>query len=175
MTYKQMIYTLIEKRKAYGVSRVTLAETIGIAESLMGSYETFKKTPNTTNFINWCEALDLDLVFDSPGTALTREWQPSNELTTWCKNQEDIDYDTERENFKDYYIGKGNKSKDWTAIFRLWIRRARKFNAESRAKSNRSSSKYDKASPDFVRGRRARIVSISDVPNKLFKAIDNKD
>ena len=175
MTYKQMIYKLIEQRKAYGVSRVTLAETIGIAESLMGSYETFKKTPNTTNFINWCEALDLDLVFDSPGTVLTREWQPSNELITWCENQEDINYAEERENFKDYYIGKGNKSKDWTAIFRLWIRRARKFNAESRAKSNRSGGKYDKASPDFVRGRRARIVSISDVPNKLFKAIDNKD
>lgn len=164
MTYKELVYTLIAKRKKYKVDRMVLAQIIGVADSLVGQWETFKKIPNAMTLIDWCDALDVELQLRDAQTECPKDFRASEKVIAWAYEQ-DIDYDKEREKFVDYYTAKGIKAKDWTSMFRLWLRRAIEFRAESKG----SYQSYDKTSASFVRDRRKRILSLSNVSSKFLE------
>ena len=62
MTYKELVYALIAKRKKYRVDTMTLSQMIGVADSSVGDWERMKKCPNGMNLLAWANALEVDIV-----------------------------------------------------------------------------------------------------------------
>ena len=80
MTYKELVYTLIAKRKKYKVDRMVLAQIIGVADSLVGQWETFKKIPNAMTLIDWCDALDVELQLGDAQTECPKDFRASEKV-----------------------------------------------------------------------------------------------
>jgi Pyocin large subunit len=62
------------------------------------------------------------------GTRLPKDWMPSEEGKAYATEQ-CVDWKTERENFRDYWIaqpGQRGVRLDWDAVWRTWMRRSNK-------------------------------------------------
>ena len=62
MLYKKVIQQLKYRRIALRIKTDELAYKIGVADSLIHSWESRKKIPNAENFFNWCNALECQVV-----------------------------------------------------------------------------------------------------------------
>ena len=164
MTYKELVFTLIAKRKKYKVDTMTVSQMIGVADSSVGSWERMQKCPNAMNLLAWCNALELELGLQQLESQCPIDFEASEDVIAWTQ-QQDINYDREKEKFIDYYTAKGRTAKCWESMFKLWVRRAVEFRAES----DRTRATYDKTSPTFVRERRERIVNMSNVSSKFLE------
>ena len=60
------------------------------------------------------------------GEPISEDWTPSDKLEVWFfdtfkhANKEDLEY--EENQFRDYYLAKGNSKTNWDAAFRFWCR-----------------------------------------------------
>lgn len=164
MTYKELVYTLIAKRKKYRVDTMAVSQMIGVADSSVGDWERMKKCPNGMNLLAWANALEVDIVIKDYETECPIDFEASDDVIAWTQ-QQDIDYDREKEKFIDYYTAKGRTANNWESMFKLWVRRSVEFRAES----DRTRATYDKTSPTFVRDRRKRILDMSNVSSKFLE------
>ena len=58
-------------------------------------------------------------------TSMTTDWQPQPQTQMLLKEKyRDLDHDSQLENFRDYYISKGEKRADWDASLRTWMKKA---------------------------------------------------
>lgn len=52
------------------------------------------------------------------------DWRPDAKLIAWMKDaRPDLNVETVTAAFRDYWLSKGEARADWTASFRLWVRR----------------------------------------------------
>ena len=164
MTYVEMVLALKAMRQKSRVDTMTISQIIGVADSSVGQWESFKKIPNGSNLIAWANALDFDVTIVNSETICPANFDASDAVKEWTENQ-DIDYDREREKFIDYYTAKGRTANNWESMFKLWVRRSVEFRAES----DRTRATFDKTSPTFVRERRKRILDMSNVSSKFLE------
>ena len=164
MTYKELVFTLIAKRKKYKIDTMTVSQMIGVADSSVGSWERMQKCPNGMNLLAWCNALELELDLKESESQCPEDFEASDDVIAWTQ-QQDIDYERERDKFIDYYSAKGRTARSWQSMFKLWVRRSVEFRAES----DRTRATYDKTSPTFVRERRKRILDMSNVSSKFLE------
>ena len=164
MTYVEMVLALKAMRQKSRVDTMTISQIIGVADSSVGQWESFKKIPNGSNLIAWANALDFDVTIVNSETICPENFDASDAVKEWTENQ-DIDYDREREKFIDYYTAKGRTANNWESMFKLWVRRSVEFRAES----DRTRATFDKTSPTFVRERRKRILDMSNVSSKFLE------
>lgn len=164
MTYKELVYALIAKRKKYRVDTMAVSQMIGVADSSVGEWERMKKYPNGMNLLAWANALEIDIVIKNYETECPADFEASEDVIAWTQ-QQDINYDREKEKFIDYYTAKGRTANNWESMFKLWVRRSVEFRAESSG----TYKAHDKASPSFVRERRRRILDMSNVSSKFLE------
>ena len=61
-------------------------------------------------------------------TSMTEDWQPDSTNLERIKAKHPLlDVQTELDNFRDHYIGKGERRADWNASLRTWMRNAEKW------------------------------------------------
>lgn len=61
-------------------------------------------------------------------TSMTEGWQPNTDnLANIRKKHPTVDLHREMDNFRDYYISKGEMRVDWDASLRSWVRKAEGF------------------------------------------------
>lgn len=64
-------------------------------------------------------------------TAISEDWTPPvdevEKLRAECPS---VNFDHELAQLIDWYIGKGQRMKDWTAVWRRWVRKTHKENVE---------------------------------------------
>ena len=164
MTYKELVYALKSQRQKCRVDTMTISQVIGVADSSVGQWESFKKIPNGSNLIAWANALDFDVTIVNFETECPTEFEASEDVIAWTQ-QQDVDYDREKEKFIDYYTAKGRTASNWESMFKLWVRRSVEFRRESSG----TYQAYDKTSPTFVRERRRRILDMSNVSSKFLE------
>jgi len=164
MTYKELVYALKSQRQKCRVDTMTISQVIGVADSSVGQWESFKKIPNGSNLIAWANALDFDITIVNFETECPTDFEASADVIAWTQEQ-DIDYDREKEKFIDYYTAKGRTANNWESMFKLWVRRSVEFRAES----DRTRATHDKTSAEFVRSRRKRILDMSNVSSKFLE------
>jgi DNA-binding MarR family transcriptional regulator len=66
--------------------------------------------------------------FRAPTSSMTADWQP--EAANWqaiIGRHPQLDCQTELDNFRDHWIGKGERRADWNASLRTWMRNAEKW------------------------------------------------
>ena len=169
MNYNHYLKLLIKQRKSNGISSRALADVIGVSETLVDKWEGQKTIPNVVNFLNWCEALAIEVNI-SQAKKLTREWQPNEK--TWeyiyeTYQREFIEDDTQK--FYEHYISNGQTREDWNECFRKWHRTAKQFRRE-RTGNNRY---MDKTNSEFIEMRRDKIRSLSDFRSNKKGLEDN--
>ena len=160
MLYKQLVTQLKTRRVNLNINAQELAQKIGVADSLITAWESQKKIPNASNFINWANALDCELALHQFKTP-PDNWTPSNEVLEYLSIQygNEVDIDYEKEQFVDYYKSNGVLKADWDACFRNWIRRSIQF-ANARGQTKTFNSPYDSKS---IQERRKRIYDVASV------------
>jgi len=160
MLYRQLVTQLKTRRINLRISAQELAQKIGVADSLVTAWESQKKIPNASNFINWANALDCELVLHQFKTP-PDNWQPSKELINYLMTNygSEVDLKYEEEQFVDYYKSNGVLKADWDACFRNWIRRSIQFN-NNRGQTKTFNSPYDSKS---IQERRKRIYDVASV------------
>ena len=129
--YQQRLNQLKDRRQYLNYTLEKLAHIIGISDKMIGKWERGESIPNMQNFEAWCNALDLRVIL-SAETSSVDDWLPNEEFLNELKQQtRGIDYDYEIANFTDWYKSKGERSADWNALFRMWIRRSQRFNSKT--------------------------------------------
>ena len=164
MTYKELVKTLIAKRKKFRVDAMAVSQIIGVADSSVGQWESMKKIPNGMNLIAWCNALEFDVTVVGSETQCPPDFEATSASIEWCQ-QQDINYDEERQKFTNYYISRGRTSHNWQSMFKLWVQRSSEFRRE-RQGNNRH---MDKTSTPYVQERRRRILEMSNVSSKFLE------
>tara|TARA_R100000458_G_scaffold51240_1_gene51929 strand:- start:5206 stop:5544 length:339 start_codon:yes stop_codon:yes gene_type:complete len=82
---------------------------------------------------------------DRPYTikSIDADWKPDEQLLLWFfdtfKEATERELNYEREQFKDYYLSKGERKADWDAAFRFWCRKSFRL-----AKEKQTTSTYSK-------------------------------
>lgn len=82
------------------------------------------------------------------GTRLPENWQPDEKLLAWAKEKLILtaeQLETETENFRDYWIAESGRKatkKDWSATWRVWVRKTDKFERNRIASIQRSDQRY---------------------------------
>ena len=160
MLYKQLVTQLKTRRVNLRISAQELAQKIGVADSLITAWESQKKIPNASNFINWANALDCELALHQFKTP-PDNWKPSDEVLEYLLIQygSEVDIHDEKEQFIDYYKSNGVLKADWDACFRNWIRRSIQFSNDRRS-TKTFNSPYDSKS---IQERRKRIYDVASV------------
>ena len=160
MLYKQLITQLKNRRINLRVSSQELAQKIGVADSLVNAWESTAKIPNASNFMNWANALDCELVLHQFKTP-PDNWKASDDLINYLITNfgSEVDIKYEEEQFVDYYKSNGVLKADWDACFRNWIRRSIKF-SNDRGQAKTFNSPYDSKS---IQERRKRIFDVASV------------
>ena len=160
MLYKQLITQLKNRRINLRVSSQELAQKIGVADSLVNAWESTAKIPNASNFMNWANALDCELVLHQFKTP-PDNWKASDDLINYLITNfgSEVDIKYEEEQFVDYYKSNGVLKADWDACFRNWIRRSIKF-SNDRGQAKTFNSPYDSKS---IQERRKRIYDVASV------------
>ena len=129
--YQQRLKQLKDRRQYLNYTLEKLAHIIGVSDKMIGKWERGESIPNMQNFEAWCNALDLRVIL-SAETSSVDDWLPNEEFLNELKQQtRGIDYDYEIANFTDWYKSKGERSADWNALFRMWIRRSQRFNGKT--------------------------------------------
>ena len=160
MLYRQLVTQLKTRRINLRISAQELAQKIGVADSLITAWESQKKIPNASNFINWANALECELALHQFKTP-PDNWTPSDEVLEYLLIQygSEVDIHYEKEQFIDYYKSNGVLKADWDACFRNWIRRSIQFN-NNRGQTKTFNSPYDSKS---IQERRKRIYDVASV------------
>ena len=160
MLYRQLVTQLKTRRINLRISAQELAQKIGVADSLITAWESQKKIPNASNFINWANALECELALHQFKTP-PDNWTPSDEVLEYLLIQygSEVDIHYEKEQFIDYYKSNGVLKADWDACFRNWIRRSIQF-ANARGQTKTFNSPYDSKS---IQERRKRIYDVASV------------
>ena len=160
MLYTQLVTQLKTRRVNLRISAQELAQKIGVADSLITAWESQKKIPNASNFINWANALDCELALHQFKTP-PDNWKPSEELINYLMTNygSEVDLKYEEEQFVDYYKSNGVLKADWDACFRNWIRRSIQFSNDRRS-TKTFNSPYDSKS---IQERRKRIYDVASV------------
>ena len=160
MLYRQLVTQLKTRRVNLRISAQELAQKIGVADSLITAWESQKKIPNASNFINWANALECELALHQFKTP-PDNWKPSEELINYLMTNygSEVDLKYEEEQFVDYYKSNGVLKADWDACFRNWIRRSIQF-ANARGRTKTFNSPYDSKS---IQERRKRIYDVASV------------
>ena len=142
------------------VSSQELAQKIGVADSLVNAWESTAKIPNASNFMNWANALDCELVLHQFKTP-PDNWKASDDLINYLITNfgSEVDIKYEEEQFVDYYKSNGVLKADWDACFRNWIRRSIQFSNDRRS-TKTFNSPYDSKS---IQERRKRIYDVASV------------
>lgn len=163
MTYKELIANLIAKRKKFKVDTITVSSMIGVADSLVGSWERLEKIPNAINLFAWCNALELELALTTSEQEISNDFKPSIATITWTQ-QQGIDYEKECGKFINYYKAKKRTARCWDSMFRLWISRSIEFDRDRKEYYQKQS----KTSSDFIQERRNRILDIANVSSRAL-------
>ena len=160
MLYRQLVTQLKTRRVNLRISAQELAQKIGVADSLITAWESQKKIPNASNFINWANALECELALHQFKTP-PDNWKPSEELINYLMTNygSEVDLKYEEEQFVDYYKSNGVLKADWDACFRNWIRRSIQFSNDRRS-TKTFNSPYDSKS---IQERRKRIYDVASV------------
>ena len=160
MLYRQLVTQLKTRRINLRISAQELAQKIGVADSLITAWESQKKIPNASNFINWANALECELALHQFKTP-PDNWKPSEELINYLMTNygSEVDLKYEEEQFVDYYKSNGVLKADWDACFRNWIRRSIQFSNDRRS-TKTFNSPYDSKS---IQERRKRIYDVASV------------
>ena len=160
MLYRQLVTQLKTRRINLRISAQELAQKIGVADSLITAWESQKKIPNASNFINWANALECELALHQFKTP-PDNWTPSDEVLQYLLIEygSEVDIHYEKEQFIDYYKSNGVLKADWDACFRNWIRRSIQF-ANARGQTKTFNSPYDSKS---IQERRKRIYDVASV------------
>ena len=160
MLYTQLVTQLKTRRVNLRISAQELAQKIGVADSLITAWESQKKIPNASNFINWANALECELALHQFKTP-PDNWKPSDEVLEYLLIQygSEVDIHDEKEQFIDYYKSNGVLKADWDACFRNWIRRSIQFSNDRRS-TKTFNSPYDSKS---IQERRKRIYDVASV------------
>jgi len=138
--YQQRMKQLKDRRLYLNYTLEKLAHIIGISDKMLGKWERGESIPNMQNFEAWCNGLDLTVILSADSTVVN-DWQPNEKFIEEIKQQfKEVNYEYELENFKDWYRSKGDRSADWNALFRMWVRRSVKFNRGT-TKSNEENTK----------------------------------
>lgn len=159
--YKNIIARLKNRRQYLKLSAEETSTLIGVNEKNVGKWEREECTPNAHNFINWCEALDLKIVFTEDKTTV-HEYYPSDfiikKLTTEFN---EVNIEHEYKQFKDYNTSEAKLSADWDSLFRKWLRNAVEY------KRNKLQRKSVNTNTEVIQGRRQAIY---DVANLRYQA-----
>ena len=160
MLYRQLVTQLKTRRVNLRISAQELAQKIGVADSLITAWESQKKIPNASNFINWANALECELALHQFKTP-PDNWKPSEEVINYLMTNygSEVDLKYEEEQFVDYYKSNGVLKADWDACFRNWIRRSIQFSNDRRS-TKTFNSPYDSKS---IQERRKRIYDVASV------------
>ena len=117
MLYKKVIQQLKYRRIALRIKTDELAYKIGVADSLIHSWESRKKIPNAENFFNWCNALECQVVVHQYKLPVDT-WELSEKnlehIITNYGSEVDIEY--KKEQFIDYYKANGKVAADYHAF-----------------------------------------------------------
>ena len=146
--YKNIIARLKNRRQYLRRSAEELSTIIGVSEKNVGKWEREEAVPNAHNFINWCEALDLKIIFTEDKTTV-HEYYPTE------FNEVNIEH--EYKQFKDYNVSEAKLSADWDSLFRKWLRNAVEF------KRNRLQRKSINTNPEVVQDRRQAIYDVANL------------
>ena len=167
MLYKQLVTQLKTRRVNLRISAQELAQKIGVADSLITAWESQKKIPNASNFINWANALDCQLALHQFKTP-PDNWEASREVLQYILTNygDEVDIKYEKDQFIDYYKSNGVLKADWDACFRNWIRRSIKF-SNDRGQAKTFNSPYDSKS---IQERRKRIFDVASVGDQTSNA-----
>ena len=93
------------------------------------------------------------------GHQLPHDWQPREEDIEWAKKAHPyVNEATERDRFRDYWIGTGKPRIDWHATYRNWIRKAAEFSTSNPSPMPRRPSTRGAAIGEANRERRARAL-----------------
>ena len=168
MLYTQLVTQLKTRRVNLRISAQELAQKIGVADSLITAWESQKKIPNASNFINWANSNQIkNLIIKALHQFKTPpdNWQPSEEVLSYLLNQygSEVDIHDEKEQFIDYYKSNGVLKADWDACFRNWIRRSIQFSNNRRQAQTRNNP-YDS---NAVQERRKRISNVASMGDQV--------
>jgi|TARA_R110000772_G_scaffold64499_1_gene144264 transcriptional regulator with XRE-family HTH domain len=155
--YKNIIARLKNRRQYLRRSAEELSTIIGVSEKNVGKWEREEAVPNAHNFINWCEALDLKIIFTEDKTTV-HEYYPSNFIITELTTEfNEVNIEHEYKQFKDYNVSEAKLSADWDSLFRKWLRNAVEF------KRNRLQRKSINTNPEVVQDRRQAIYDVANL------------
>jgi len=159
--YKNIIARLKNRRQYLKQSGEELSAIIGVNEKNVGKWEREESVPNAHNFINWCEALDLKIIFTEDKTSV-HEYYPSNFIITELTTEfNEVNIEHEYKQFKDYNVSEAKLSADWDSLFRKWLRNAVSF------KQSRLQRKGNQTDPEVVQARRNRIYDVASLRDKV--------
>ena len=160
MLYNQIIKHLKLRRQYLRIDATALAEKVGVADSLINKWESLKQIPNASNFLNWCNALQMNVAL-LEHKSMIGEYEPSPQCIDYIINNHgsEVDINYEKEKFTDHYKANGDVKADWDACFRNWIRRSIQF-SNNRRSTKTFNSPYDSKS---IQERRKRIYDVASV------------
>lgn len=167
MLYNQIIKHLKLRRQYLRIDATALAEKVGVADSLINKWESLKQIPNASNFLNWCNALQMNVAL-LEHKSMIGEYEPSPQCIDYIINNHgsEVDINYEKEKFTDHYKANGDVKADWDACFRNWIRRSIKF-SNDRGQAKTFNSPYDSKS---IQERRKRIFDVASVGDQTSNA-----
>ncbi|WP_433584581.1 hypothetical protein [Microbacterium hydrocarbonoxydans] len=77
---------------------------------------------------------------------IPEDWTPpADELERLRVECPSVNFDHELAQLRDFYIGKGQRMKDWTAVWRRWVRETHKRNVEKGWKPGAAASPQDES------------------------------
>ena len=164
MLYNQIINHLKQRRQYLRIDATALAEKIGVADSLVNKWESLKQIPNASNFLNWCNALEMNVAL-LEYKSMVGDYEPSPQCIDYIINNHgsEVDIQYEKQKFTDHYKANGDVKADWDACFRNWIRRSIQFSNAGR-KTKTFNSPYDSQA---VQERRKRISNVASMGDKV--------
>ncbi len=164
MLYNQIINHLKQRRQYLRIDATALAEKIGVADSLVNKWESLKQIPNASNFLNWCNALEMNVAL-LEYKSMVGDYEPSPQCIDYIINNHgsEVDIQYEKQKFTDHYKANGDVKADWDACFRNWIRRSIQFSNAGR-KTKTFNSPYDSQA---VQERRKRISDVASMGDKV--------
>ncbi|BAQ87924.1 Predicted transcriptional regulators (HipB) [uncultured Mediterranean phage uvMED] len=164
MLYNQIIKHLKLRRQYLRIDATALAEKVGVADSLINKWESLKQIPNASNFLNWCNALQMNVAL-LEHKSMIGEYEPSPQCIDYIINNHgsEVNINYEKEKFTDHYKANGDVKADWDACFRNWIRRSIQFSNNRRQAQTRNNP-YDS---NAVQERRKRISDVASMGDQV--------
>lgn len=147
--YKEIVRLLKQRRLYLKLTIEEVSDKIGVSTNNVGKWERQDCEPNAENFINWCEALGLYLNLSAEAHHVDHYNPSDDEIAELIQEFGEVNYDTEYQNFRDYYRSQNKTATDWGSLLRKWLRNAVIYKRERVSKQTTST--------EFVQGRRQRL------------------